>query len=100
MSKEPKIRRITNQGISPGAGFIRGLTAVSVCILILSAMPVEAAKSSAPKIQILAPVEGSLVSGWVVVKGVASDADGNETIRSVAVSIDGGPMSNATGTSS
>ncbi len=45
--------------------------------------------NSPPEVEIVEPSDGALISGVVRIAGVASDPDGDSTIRSVEVSVDG-----------
>ena len=51
-----------------------------------------------PFVEITEPENGSTVNGSIVIKGMAWDIDGNETLQKVEIKIDDGEWKNATGT--
>ncbi|KAA0010513.1 MAG: hypothetical protein FE041_05200 [Thermoplasmata archaeon] len=51
-----------------------------------------------PFIEITEPANGSIVKGSIIIKGMAWDEDGNETLQKVEIRIDEGEWRNVTGT--
>ncbi|MCD6262212.1 MAG: hypothetical protein J7J52_04235, partial [Deltaproteobacteria bacterium] len=54
--------------------------------------------NSPPSCIITEPGNGATVNGTIVVMGIATDEDGNDTITKVEIKIDNGAWNNATGT--
>ena len=57
-------------------------------------------ENSIPEVTIDYPEDGAEVTGTISITGTASDEDGNETIKGVELSFDGGGWEAATGTTS
>ncbi len=59
---------------------------------------VQNVANNPPSVQITAPANGSTVKGSIIIKGKASDIDGNETLQKVEIRIDGQEWKEAKGT--
>ena len=56
--------------------------------------------NTSPQIEITEPMNGTVVSGGIIIQGRAWDIDENETIQKVEIRIDGGEWKEAEGTTS
>ncbi len=76
------------------------LIIITVAVPLFSGCLEEEEKNHAPIVEILSPKDGSTVSYFVMLSGIASDPDGDETILKVEVKTNGSEWKNADGTAS